>query len=67
MKAQRVVDRLIEQRDDLGSCLDQLFADAMAGRAWFKVYRQFKMYNDPTLNPYLYGKGSVLSAEKGAS
>jgi hypothetical protein len=31
-------------------------ADARAGRAFFKVYRQFKMYNDPSLNPYLYGK-----------
>jgi hypothetical protein len=47
--------RLAEQRGDLASCLDALLADALAGRAYFKVYRQFKMYNDPTLNPYLYG------------
>ncbi|MFN3629518.1 MAG: DUF4254 domain-containing protein [Casimicrobiaceae bacterium] len=45
--------RLIEQRDDLAGCLDQLFADCRAGRAWFKVYRQFKMYNDPRFNPVL--------------
>jgi hypothetical protein len=25
----------------------------MAGRAYFKVYRQFKMYNDPRFNPAL--------------
>ena len=25
-----------------------------AGRKLLKVYRQMKMYNDPTLNPYLY-------------
>ena len=24
-----------------------------AGRAYFKVYRQFKMYNDPRFNPAL--------------
>jgi hypothetical protein len=48
--------RLREQRDDLARCLDELLADSAAGRAYFKVYRQFKMYNDPTLNPYLYGK-----------
>ena len=47
---------LVAQRSDLQRCLDRLLADAMKGRAFFKVYRQFKMYNDPTLNPYLYGK-----------
>jgi len=47
--------RLVEQRADLAHCLDELLADCAAGRARFKVYRQFKMYNDPTLNPYLYG------------
>jgi hypothetical protein len=38
------------------SCLDSLLLEARAGRAFFKVYRQFKMYNDPSLNPYLYGQ-----------
>ena len=47
--------RLVEQRADLAACLDALLADCRAGRAWFKVYRQFKMYNDPAYNPYLYG------------
>jgi hypothetical protein len=47
--------RFIEQRADLAACLDALLADCRAGRAWFKVYRQFKMYNDPAFNPYLYG------------
>ncbi|UXY16308.1 DUF4254 domain-containing protein [Chitiniphilus purpureus] len=46
---------LQEQRADLGGSLDGLLADAAAGRAYFKVYRQFKMYNDPQLNPALYG------------
>lgn len=48
--------RLIEQRTDLAACLEQLLADCAAGVAYYKVYRQFKMYNDATLNPYLYGK-----------
>lgn len=47
------LDRLQQQRLDLGGCLDALIADAMAGRAYFKVYRQFKMYNDPRFNPAL--------------
>jgi Protein of unknown function (DUF4254) len=47
------LDRLQQQRLDLGHCLDALIADAMAGRAYFKVYRQFKMYNDPQFNPVL--------------
>ena len=46
--------RLAMQRADLASCLDNLLADARVGLAYFKVYRQFKMYNDPSLNPYLY-------------
>lgn len=47
------LQRLLQQRTDLGSCYDELLADAQAGRAYFKVYRQFKMYNDPRLNPAL--------------
>ena len=45
--------RLEQQRADLAGCLDALLADAASGRAYFKVYRQFKMYNDPQFNPQL--------------
>ena len=45
--------RLQQQRSDLAACLDELLADAAAGKAYFKVYRQFKMYNDAQLNPQL--------------
>jgi hypothetical protein len=58
------LQRLMMQREDLGSCFDELLADARQGRVYFKVYRQFKMYNDPTLNPYLYGKRDQAGAEK---
>jgi len=51
--SRRKLDQLRLQRQDLGSCLDQLLAEARDGRAHFKVYRQFKMYNDPRLNPAL--------------
>jgi hypothetical protein len=47
--------RLCVQRDDLAACLDMLLSRAAEGRAFWRVYRQFKMYNDPNLNPYLYG------------
>ena len=47
---------LLEQRTDLSLALDQLLADIAAGRKYMKVYRQMKMYNDPSLNPVLYGK-----------
>jgi hypothetical protein len=53
------LERLLAQRRDLASCLDRLLADVCEGRAYFKLYRQFKMYNDPALNPYLYGRGAV--------
>jgi hypothetical protein len=51
--SQARLQRLEQQRHDLGACLDALLADAAAGRAYFKVYRQFKMYNDPRFNPVL--------------
>ncbi len=50
------LERLREQRDDLAACLDVLLDDMSAGTAYFKIYRQFKMYNDPSLNPYLYAR-----------
>ncbi len=43
------------QREDLSLSLDQLWQDIVSGKKRLKVYRQFKMYNDPTLNPALYG------------
>jgi hypothetical protein len=49
---------LNEQRDDLDGCLAELWSDIRAGRRRFKLYRQLKMYNDPTLNPVLYAVSS---------
>lgn len=47
---------LLEQRTDLAECLDALWRQVVEGRRRFKVYRQLKMYNDPALNPLIYGK-----------
>lgn len=46
---------LEEQRSDLTACLDELWAEVLAGTRRFKLYRQLKMYNDPELNPAIYG------------
>ena len=47
---------LLEQKKDLSAAIDQLIADIEAGRKYMKVYKQMKMYNDPALNPVLYGQ-----------
>jgi hypothetical protein len=49
-------DVLMEQQRDLSTAIDQLIADIEAGRKYMKVYKQMKMYNDPSLNPILYKK-----------
>ena len=49
---------LLEQQTDLSTAIDQLLDDIETGRKWMKVYKQMKMYNDPTTNPVLYGKGN---------
>lgn len=56
-KVSQRLEILAEQHADLSRSLALLLDDIFAGRARLKVYFQFKMYNDPTLNPYLYGKG----------
>jgi len=47
---------LTEQRQDLSQAISELLEDIRAGRRIMKVYRQMKMYNDPSLNPILYGE-----------
>ncbi|CAK7079640.1 DUF4254 domain-containing protein [Bacteroides rodentium] len=47
---------LLEQQTDLSTAIEQLIADIESGRKYMKVYKQMKMYNDPSLNPVLYGK-----------
>src|SRR3990172_12638876 len=47
------LNRLIQQREDLKTCLNKLLRAAEQGEAYFKIYRQSKMYNDASLNPCL--------------
>lgn len=47
---------LLTQREDLTDAIDTLIDDIAAGRKYMKVYRQMKMYNDPSTNPVLYGE-----------
>jgi hypothetical protein len=47
---------LEEQRADLAGCLEALWRETLAGTRRFKLYRQLKMYNDPSLNPAIYRK-----------
>ena len=55
-KCQAKLNVLLEQQVDLGTAINQLLDDIAAGRKYMKVYRQMKMYNDPSTNPILYGK-----------
>jgi len=55
-KCQAKLDVLLEQQVDLSTAIDQLLEDIEAGRKYMKVYRQMKMYNDPSTNPVLYKK-----------
>ena len=47
---------LLEQRADLSRAIEELIEDIEAGRKYMKTYKQMKMYNDPALNPVLYGQ-----------
>lgn len=55
-KAAQKLTVLREQEADLARCFDELLEDIRNGDRYMKLYRQMKMYNDPTLNPVLYGQ-----------
>lgn len=46
---------LLSQRTDLSTAIEELLEDISTGRKYMKTYKQMKMYNDPSLNPVLYG------------
>jgi len=50
---------LLEQQKDLSTAIDELLQEIEQGKKYMKVYKQMKMYNDPTLNPILYAKHST--------
>lgn len=53
---QRKWQTIVAQQNQLMDCLQQLLNEIKAKTRTFRVYHQFKMYNDPTLNPQLYSK-----------
>ncbi len=53
-KCKKKLEVLLEQQVDLSTAIDQLLDDIQSGRKYMKVYRQMKMYNDPSTNPVLY-------------
>ena len=55
-RCQTKLDILVKQRDDLTQAIDWLADELASGKKVMKVYRQMKMYNDPSLNPKLYNK-----------
>lgn len=55
---------LRQQIDDLASCLSEVLNQLEKGELKFKVYRQLKMYNDPSLNPQLYNKADNNNGSK---
>ncbi len=55
---------LEEQRSDLAAALSALLKAVAAGERRFKMYRQMKMYNDPELNPEVYGQASGLTRSR---
>jgi hypothetical protein len=57
-KCNRKLGILLEQKTDLSVALDRLLQDISIGQKYMKVYKQMKMYNDPALNPVLYGKNN---------
>lgn len=56
LRARARLEVLLEQRRDLSGAIDTLLEDIAAGRKYMKVYRQMKLYNDPSTNPALYGR-----------
>jgi len=60
-KVQERLDRCRLQHADLSYALTELLDDIWCGRKLLKVYRQMKMYNDPSLNPYLYRSHRLAS------
>ena len=45
---------LDQQRAHLVEATDRLLSEIYSGSRPLRVFRQMKMYNDPTMNPYLY-------------
>ena len=61
-KAAGRLEVLDRQREHLVTAVDRLLAEIFSGQRPLRVFRQMKMYNDPTMNPYLYKSGTPAAA-----
>jgi len=61
---QHKLDVIIAQQNQLAICYDELINSINNGSRTFRVYHQFKMYNDPNLNPELYQSNKSAQTEK---
>ncbi len=57
-QASKKLDVLLTQRTDLSTAIEEQLKDIASGDKYMKVYKQMKMYNDPSLNPVLYAKSA---------
>ena len=57
-KCQEKLNVLLDQKNDMFTSINDLLTDIENGDKFMKVYKQMKMYNDPTLNPILYAEHS---------
>jgi hypothetical protein len=48
------LNRCRQQQTDLVAATQRLIHDIFAGKTRHRTYRQYKMYNDPNLNPQIY-------------
>ena len=55
-QSSKKLEILHTQRTDLSTAIEELLEDIEGGKKYMKVYKQMKMYNDPSLNPVLYAK-----------
>ena len=55
-KCRQKLNVLLVQNEDLSQAIEALIQDIASGKKYMKVYKQMKMYNDPLLNPVLYGQ-----------
>ncbi len=58
---QKAAEKLVvldAQRDHLIAAVDRLMSEIFAAKRPLRVFRQMKMYNDPSMNPYLYKTAS---------
>ncbi len=55
----------LKQIEGLSESLGQLLADLFAGRKRHELFRQMKMYNDPSLNPVLIAKRQTGMGDRG--